>query len=115
MKPRARAIAVGRSSSLPWPAWLLFGSLAMAVAMLGAAQAAPATTSPPMNSDQGSGTATPPQKAPEIAKGSTPGVLKPKVDPDPGINVPTPNPKQFPTPVIRPPGTKGDSAQVVPK
>ena len=32
MKPRARAIAVGRSSSLPWPAWLLLGSLAVAVA-----------------------------------------------------------------------------------
>lgn len=123
MKPRARAIAVLRQSDrLPWSAWLLLLSLALAFAALGGAQAA--TTQTPLvgtdrqaagTPDQGNGTIAPQPPSPDIAKGSTPGVLKPKVNPDPGMTVATPNPRQFPTPVIRPPGTKGNSAPVVPK
>ena len=46
---------------------------------------------------------------------STDGVLKPKTNPDPGMVVATPNPREFPTPVIPPPGTKNSNPQVVPK
>ena len=121
MKPRARAIAVRRRSDrLPWLAWLLLLSLALAVGLLGGARAAQ-TTPPSVTADrqaegtpdQGRGTIKPPP--PDIAKGSTPGVLKPKTNPDPGMTVATPNPKEFPTPVIPPPGTPGNNPQVVPK
>ena len=121
MKPRARAIAVpGQSESMPWLAWLLLLSLALAFATLGGAQAA-TTQAPAMGTDrqaegtpdQGNGTIKP--HVPDIAKGSTPGVLKPKTNPDPGMTVATPNPEAFPTPVIPPPGTAGNNPQVVPK
>jgi hypothetical protein len=49
-----------------------------------------------------------------VTKG-TDGVLKPKKDPDPGMVVATPNPREFPTPVIPPPGTKNENQKVVPK
>ena len=114
MKPRARVIAVpGQSDRSPSLAWLLLLSLALAVAAFGGARAAPAIESPLTKPDQGSGMVTP--QTPDIGKGSTPGVLKPKTNPDPGMTVATPDPKEFPTPVIRPPGTPGNNAQVVPK
>ena len=46
---------------------------------------------------------------------STDGVLKPKTNPDPGMTVATPNVREFPTPIIRPPGTKNENPKVVPK
>jgi hypothetical protein len=50
-----------------------------------------------------------------VAKSTEPGVLKPKTNPDPGMVVATPNPREFPTPVIPPPGTKESNPKVVPK
>ena len=122
MKPRARVIAVPRRSNRsPSLMWLLLLSLALAVAAFAGAQAAPTTQTPVIGTDrqtegipdQGNGTIKP--KIPDIAKGSTPGVLKPKTNPDPGMTVATPDPKEFPTPVIPPPGTAGNNPQVVPK
>jgi hypothetical protein len=43
------------------------------------------------------------------------GVIRPQVNPDPGVTLPTPSPSKFPTPVIKPPGTRGNPAPVEPK
>ena len=42
---------------------------------------------------------------------STDGVLKPKTNPDPGMVVATPNVREFPTPIIPPPGTKNGGSR----
>lgn len=121
MKSRARAIALARRRHrLPWPPWLLLVMLALALATVGAAQGAPAAQSQPEGaqaeatpkSAQGPIQQQPP--AAGIAK-AAPGVLKPQTNPDPGISLPTPNPKEFPTPVIKPPGTAGNPSPVIPK
>lgn len=122
MKSPARVIALTRRRrQLPWVPWLVALLLALAIWCLTEAQAAPAgqsqpegglTQSGPVQEGRGDLQAQPP--AAGVTK-AAPGVLKPKTDPDPGMTVATPNPKAFPTPIIPPPGTKGNAPQVVPK
>jgi len=99
------------------PHWLGLASLAAALAI-----AAPGHTEAAQPQPEGTPGTTQEQpdhgtnKAPDITTHETPGVLKPKVNPDPGISLPTPNPSKFPTPVIRPPATEpGGSTVVIPK
>jgi hypothetical protein len=120
MMSYARRLAVpGQSHRLPWLAWLLLPFLALGIAMLNGAQGATTTQSPGNQNqatpDRGNGLTRPQRQLPGNASRSTPGVLRPRTNPDPGMTVVTPNPQQFPTPVIRPPGTQGHNPQVVPK
>ena len=120
MRSRARAIALARRRrQFPWLPLVM--ALLLALALWCQAQAAPAaqsqpegglTQSGPMQGGKGDVQTQPP--AAGVTK-AAPGVLKPKTNPDPGMTLATPNPKEFPTPVIKPPGTNGSSAQVVPK
>jgi hypothetical protein len=119
MRSRARAIALARLGQVAWLP--LFAALLLALACLSAAEAAPAgqsqpegglTQSGPMQGGQGELQTRPP--AAGVSK-AAPGVLKPKTNPDPGMMVATPNPKAFPTPIIPPPGSKGNAPQVEPK
>jgi hypothetical protein len=104
----------GRHNRRAWPQRVALLAAVLAVTALGHAQAAqtPPEVTPgtaPERPDHGI------NKAPDITTSETPGLLKPKVNPDPGISLPTPNPKQFRTPVIKPPETKGNNTQIVPK
>jgi hypothetical protein len=85
---------------------------ALAIAILAHAQAAttaqPEDKPPAVQANPDHGT----NKAPEITTSEAPGVLTPKVNPDPGITLPTPNPKEFPMPVIRPAPGKGGATEV---
>ena len=122
MTSRARAIALARRRrQFPWLPLFIALLLALTIWCLNAVQAAPAgqsqpegglTQSGPVQEGQGPLQTQPP--AAGVTK-AAPGVLKPKTDPDPGMTVATPNPGAFPTPVIPPPGSKGNAPQVVPK
>lgn len=121
MRSRARAIALARRRrQFPWLPLFVALLLALAFWCLNEAQAVPAGQSQPEGGLTQSG---PVQGKSDLqtqppAAGVTkaaPGVLKPKTDPDPEMTVATPDPKAFPTPVIKPPGTKGGAPQLVPK
>ena len=117
MRRRARAIALPRRRNQPpWLPWLVLLAAGLGIAAFDTASAAPADEAQPGATPalptQDNGTAKPPGP---VATSRSGGVLKPKGNPDPGITLPTPNPKQFPTPVIKPPGTRGGNPQVVPK
>jgi hypothetical protein len=103
-----------RRNRRAWPQRAALLAAVLAITAFGHAQAAqtPTEAAPgtaPEKPDHGT------NKAPDITTSETPGVLKPKVNPDPGISLPTPDPKQFPTPVIKPPEVKGNNTQIVPK
>lgn len=119
MKSRARArVLARRRRRSPWPPWLLLLALAGGAAMFGVAQLAPAAPSESAGAadqpNQGTGDIQTQPPAAGVAK-AAPGLLKPKANPDPAMTLPTPNPKEFPTPVIKPPGTAGNPSAVVPR
>lgn len=116
-RARARAIARRRDPKA-WPPWLLLMVLTLAAAMFGLAQFSGAARSQTQSAQTkeapGHGDVQTQPPAAGVTK-VTPGVLKPKTNPDPEMALPTPNPKEFPTPVIKPPGTAGNQSPVVPR
>lgn len=75
----------------------------------------PAPARPPATAQQNPG--TPPEVVAPKAEPRVPrGVIHPPPGVDKGIKLPTPPPRQFPMPVIPPPGTKGSGQpNTVPK
>jgi len=107
MRYRAHArVLARRRQPQPWLPWLmLLLAVTLAVALLGAAHAATTDT-------QATAPKVPLHKQPPAAgvTKAAPGVLKPKKNPDVGMVLPAPNPKQFPMPVIKPPAVAGSAA-----
>lgn len=103
MRNRACARAVARRRQpQPWLPWILLLLVSLAVALVSAADAAPADQSPP----------TALQKQPPAGGvvRKAPGVLAPRTNTDPGMALPTPNPQKFPMPVLKPRSGAGQPA-----
>lgn len=110
---RNRAIACASALS----AILTLGGAGAALAQLPANPKTnpPAPARPPATAQQNPG--TPPEVvAPKTDPGVSRGVIHPPPGVDTGMKLPTPPARQFPMPVIPPPGTKGsDQPNTVPK
>jgi hypothetical protein len=113
-RPRIRAIAVARPR--PIASWISWGALAAALLAAAAAQAqttqggaTDGRTAPPSISQ--------PNDAPPGMPGGVAerGVITPPAAVDPAMPIARPNADAFPTPTIRPPGTPGADAKVIPK
>ena len=100
-----------RTRPLVWVACLLLGSGLMAAT---AAPPGHAETNPPRNPPRSS-EIQPAPPSPSGTGSQDTGVIRPPAHVDPGITKAAPNPQEFPTPVVPPPGTPGGNPQVVPK
>ena len=109
---RIRSLNSGiRSRTESWSACLL---LAAGLAAFAGTQPGHAETNPPRNLPPSNGTQAAPPPAAGTGSHET-GVIQPPAGVDPGMTKPAPNPKEFPTPVVPPPGTSGGNQQVIPK
>lgn len=118
-RSRVRAVEWRRDPN-PWMAWLVLILLALGAVIavsvgfpIEARSQAEGAQAPSKQKPRAGDVQTQPPAA-GVAK-AAPGVLKPTTNPDPGISLPTPNPKEFPTVVIKPPGTAGNPSTVVPR
>jgi len=110
---RTGPLSVAKSlNERSWLTWLVLG---LAFAALAGSQIAGAETNPPRNPPEQTDK-RPVSPPPAAGTGSQQsGVIRPPTGVDPGMTKPAPDAKDFPMPVVPPPGTPGGNPRVLPK